>query len=1093
MALSRRLVTGLVVFLVVASLPSFAVAGKRGDVGASQDGLFDNCPPDPNNGVCPFLQAEGTATLTGKDMSGNTVTVAINLYDWGYYPCAEQSCQKKPVINFAVLDVTLTGTDTAGIESLVVKGVLSGPTYVACDGSSGGLACIDSPQPDGFDVQEPTPIAGADSGSGINTRWDFGGFPPLNPPLPAIPFDQLACLADDGPDRICDSNPSPLGEAILVVANSIAKNKLTANSSNYSVTLTDGTELGTFAVPAAPTKQVASTNNTQATATVITKASYKDYTDASEAYPQINADGTEQYPEGFTPLPLSNPPPCNPINGVTGQTDNRSFRTAWYSYTAPSDGTIAITTAGSRYDTLVYVFTGSASQPTVVSCNDNPPSGGLLQAVTSFDATQGTSYQIVVGETPSFQTNVPGALTGYPLSVDSVLHFSLQFEPVTLTSTPNPSFVDQSVTFSVVVSGSGATPTGTVTFKEGAAILGKVSLVNGQASFATPFTKVGTFSIVASYSGDQNYPAANSEAYAQVVGQYSTNTIIASSSNPSTYGQAVTFTATVSSAGPTPTGTATFKNGNASLGSATLSGGVAHITTSTLPRGTLTITASYSGDAENLKSTSQDLEQQVENAASTTTLVSSLNPSTVGQSVMFTATVTAPGGTPTGTVDFYINGQYAFGATLKSGSAEMTASQLALGSNVITAVYSGNSKVSGSTSAPLTQVVGLPVFSILHSFAGGTDGSQPLAGLVLDAQGNLYGTTCCGGGNNGRGTVFEVDAAGQETVLHSFTGTAGDGANPAAALVLDSQGNLYGTTKDGGNLACGGGSGCGTVFKIDTTGQETVLYSFTGTGGDGAYPIGGLALDSAGNLYGTTEYGGDPACNTGGGCGTVFEIASTGQESVLYSFTETGGDGAVPAAGLVRDSQNNLYGTTEYGGNLACYSGGLGGCGTVFEVASTGTETVLHQFSFSDGGFPVARLVRDSQGNLYGTTTSGGHYGVGGTVFEFAATGQESVLYSFSGTGGDGESPEASVVRDSLGNLYGTTTLGGDLACNGGSGCGTVFMLSGSGETLLYTFTGANGAAPVAGLVRDTQGNLYGTTMNGGANDLGTVFKLTVQ
>jgi hypothetical protein len=424
MALPRAQFGGLVLFFILASLPMFA--GRRGDVGASADGFVSNCPPIPGNGVCAVINPQGTATLNGTDMSGNPVTVTISLYDWGDYHCSGHSCQKQPQITNAVLDLVLQGTDAVGIESLVVKGVLSFPGYISCGGPFGsvGIGCIYDPEPDNnSDVQEPTPINAADNAS--NTRWDFGGLPPLNPPPPAVAFDQLLCYPD-GYSSICGG--SALGEAVLTVTNSVAKNKLGTASSNYLVTLTDGTKLGGLVIPSSPTKQVVNTNNTQATATVITSRHFNDYIDSSQAYPQINADGTEQYPGGFTPLPLTNPPPCNPKNEVTGQTDNRTFRTAWYTYTAPASGSITISTAGSRYDTLIYVFTGSASQPTVVSCDDDPPNGHTLQAYTAFNATQGTTYYIVVGETPTFQTNGTGSLTGYPLSVDGALHFGFQFK-----------------------------------------------------------------------------------------------------------------------------------------------------------------------------------------------------------------------------------------------------------------------------------------------------------------------------------------------------------------------------------------------------------------------------------------------------------------------------------------------------------------------------------------------------------------------------------------------------------------------------------------------------------------------------------------
>jgi len=322
-----------------------------------------------------------------------------------------------------------------------------------------------------------------------------------------------------------------------------------------------------------------------------------------------------------------------------------------------------------------------------------------------------------------------------------------------------------------------------------------------------------------------------------------------------------------------------------------------------------------------------------------------------------------------------------------------------------------------------------------------------------------------------------------ETVLHSFTGYPGDGATPYAGLVRDAQGNLYGTTFEGG------ASSAGTVFKVDTTGKESVLYSFTGTGGDGAAPYAGLVQDAQGNLYGTTYQGGDLACAYG--CGTVFKVDTTGKETVLYSF-KGGTDGANPYAGLVRDAQGNLYGTTEGGGD-ACnpYV-----CGTVFKVDTTGKETVLYSFTGypEDGQSPRGGLVLGAQGNLYGATAGGGAFGQG-TVFEVDMTGNEIVLYHFTGTGGDGARPVAGLVLDAQGNLYGTTASAGDPACalNPPNGCGTVFKLDTRGnETVLYSFTAypEDGAYPHAGLVRDVLGNLYGTTNMGGDSGYGTVFKV---
>jgi uncharacterized repeat protein (TIGR03803 family) len=207
--------------------------------------------------------------------------------------------------------------------------------------------------------------------------------------------------------------------------------------------------------------------------------------------------------------------------------------------------------------------------------------------------------------------------------------------------------------------------------------------------------------------------------------------------------------------------------------------------------------------------------------------------------------------------------------------------------------------------------------TVLYSFSG-TDGAIPDTSLVRDTQGNLYGTTGNGGAYN-LGTVFKVDATGNETVLHSFTGTGGDGANTFAGLVRDAPGNLYGTTAFGGDLSHCNGRGCGIVFKVDKTGKETVLYSFTGP--DGALPTAGLVRDAQGSLYGATGEGG--ASNQG----VVFRLDLTGKVTVLYSFTEMGGDGSLPAATLLQDAHGNLYGTTTWGG-----LGGISGHGTVFKL-----------------------------------------------------------------------------------------------------------------------------------------------------------------
>jgi uncharacterized repeat protein (TIGR03803 family) len=363
-------------------------------------------------------------------------------------------------------------------------------------------------------------------------------------------------------------------------------------------------------------------------------------------------------------------------------------------------------------------------------------------------------------------------------------------------------------------------------------------------------------------------------------------------------------------------------------------------------------------------------------------------------------------------------------------------------------------------------------FIVLHTFMGGSDGGSPAAGLILDAEGNLYGTNYSGGELGcgiglGCGTVFELDPAGKETILHKFTGSP-DGTLNQAGLIRDAAGNLYGTTY-GGGVRDGG-----TVFKVEANGKESVLYSFTGPP-DGFGPVASLVADANGNLYGTTYYGGNAACGYIRGCGTVFKLEPSGKETVLHAFVSANG-GYYPAAGLIRDSAGNLYGTT--------YTGGANGFGTVFRLDSAGHETVLHAFTGgTDGGYPLGSLIA-SGSLLFGTSGVGGAFAYG-AVFKLDKAGNETVLYSFTG-GADGRSPLTGLVHDSAGNLYGATEQGGDFHY------GTVFKLDRAGnESVLHSFTyGSDGAFPVAGVVLDAAGNIYGTTNNGGTSGEGIVFKI---
>lgn len=389
-------------------------------------------------------------------------------------------------------------------------------------------------------------------------------------------------------------------------------------------------------------------------------------------------------------------------------------------------------------------------------------------------------------------------------------------------------------------------------------------------------------------------------------------------------------------------------------------------------------------------------------------------------------------------------------------------------------------------------------FKVLHTFHG-KEGKGPSGLLALDAAGNLYGTTEAGGtgkcGDYGCGTAFKLNKSGQNVWVHSFDIT--DGEEPLAGMAMDASGNLFGTTSTGGRAGCD--SGCGTVFKLNnggaesllyrfkgqpdgywpgslpaedksgaiyvTTayggkyrygaivkiagGKETVLYSFTG-GSDGCEPWAGAILDGAGNLYGVTAVGGLGVCDLG--YGVVYELTTSGNLIVLHDFS--GSDGAYPGSVLLFDTSGNIYGTTNGGGNYIC---GQLGCGVVFKLSPNGngtwTEATLYDFcslsGCDDGQEPdYGPLVRDAEGNIFGTTYFGGtsrNCGGGqegcGVVFELDSSGQETVLYSFTG-GSDGAYPAPGLATDRLGNLYGVAEYAGDAGCNAPNGCGTVFKLT---------------------------------------------------
>lgn len=384
--------------------------------------------------------------------------------------------------------------------------------------------------------------------------------------------------------------------------------------------------------------------------------------------------------------------------------------------------------------------------------------------------------------------------------------------------------------------------------------------------------------------------------------------------------------------------------------------------------------------------------------------------------------------------------------------------------------------------------------TVLHAFMEDDNGAYPLAGVILDAAGNIYGTTSLAGAN-GAGTVFELvpSVTGWSlTVLHTFNGTS-DGGNSHAGLIFDKSGRLYGTASSGGTYDSG------TVFQMTPSAsgwQYRVIHAFRG-GNDGIGPSGELLFDGKGVLFGTTASGGSNRC--GFGCGMVFTLkrSPSGKwtERVLYRF-QGGKDGAGPVGSLVFDAAGNAYGTTAGGGSNKCN----GGCGTAFRLTRTakGTwkETVLYRFTGkSDGWSPQGGLTFDAMDSLYGTTYLGGNPSCNspngcGVEFKLSKHGKETVLHRFTGTAGDGSFPMSRLVLGA-GHLYGTTVEGGSSkACE--FGCGTVFRVSKTGNlTVLHSFDGTARASPYAPLSLDGAGHLYSTTFEGGSGFAGVVFKLT--
>lgn len=359
----------------------------------------------------------------------------------------------------------------------------------------------------------------------------------------------------------------------------------------------------------------------------------------------------------------------------------------------------------------------------------------------------------------------------------------------------------------------------------------------------------------------------------------------------------------------------------------------------------------------------------------------------------------------------------------------------------------------------------------------GTNGASPeFESLVQGIDGNLYGTTVFGDSDDNYGTVFRITPKGLRK-LYTFCSlpSCADGSAPVAGLLLATDRNFYGTTSAGGDPTCNAPQGCGTIFKITSTGKLTTLHNFEYS--DGFSPLAALVQGIDGNFYGTTYFGGDIThCDPPFGCGTVFKITPDGTFTTLHIFD--GSDGSFPEAGLIQASDGNFYGLTSNGGSGNC-AGYPGGCGTIFKLTPGGSLTLLYEFNYSDGYFPYAALVEASDGSLYGTTLQGPSYY--GTVFNITKAGVLTTLHLFDSN--DGGFPHGSLVQGTDGNLYGSTATGGNLSCNR-VGCGTAFAIKPDGTfTMLYAFSGLDGAVPYGGLMQATNGKFFGTTYDGGNLD----------
>ncbi len=458
-----------------------------------------------------------------------------------------------------------------------------------------------------------------------------------------------------------------------------------------------------------------------------------------------------------------------------------------------------------------------------------------------------------------------------------------------------------------------------------------------------------------------------------------------------------------------------------------------------------------------------------------------------------------------GSDDLTLNasGTFAFSTPIAYGSAySVSIISQPLGETCSILDATGSGVTAPVTTVTVTCVPQNPELTVIYTFGtngGFNDAYWPQSGVVQGSDGNFYGTSANGGntevnivgGNQTTGVVYRITPDGTESLVHTFaSGPNVDGIWPVGNLTVGADGNFYGVTEIAG-ANCLNQYGCGAVFKLSLSGSESLVYSFYNQLNYPSRPETAPVQGSDGNFYGTTVIDGE-LCTNQTYCGAVYKVTPDGQETTLYKFGTNGGiyDGSWPGSGLIQAADGNFYGVTSYGG---LYGEGQGavqwGNGTIFRITPSGTQTTLYSFGAggaADGIQPSGGLVQDSKGNLFGTTGGGGEFGLG-TIFQLAPDGTVTIVYSFSGNGTDGSRPSSTLLLANDGNFYGTTIVGG------ANGLGTLYKMDASGNvTTLHSFSASEGASPEGGLIQGNDGALYGNAALGGTYNDGIFFRFSL-